>query len=252
MANNSNPGIQRHIDNPANTIVSSTAGTTVTWATQTAGSATDFVRAVAAGKPLHYFGVMDAADNSQSEFASNNLHFTGQNGHCEVEISVAFEDCSEHAFTFGFNDTVQDGNFLIDISATTMTKVSSDFCGFLYDGVDATNKDLHCVWVATDVIGTADMDGSIEGQEIRMRGMAPTDGKWLYMKVSLDDRGSGNGLRATFLAVDHLGRSMEKVFNTTVARTTPFCFHFGVENRTDTGGDVFIINPNWAQTIADL
>ena len=252
MANVGSVGIQKHIDNPANTIVSATAGTTVTWATGTPGSATDFVRAVAAGKPLHYFGVMDAVDNSGSEFACNNLHFSVQNGHCAVEIMIQFEDASEHAFCFGFNDTVQDTNLPIDVTDTTMAATATDWIGFVYDGTDATNKDLHCAWVRTDVMGQTDMDGSVDGQSIRMSGLAPTNAKWLYMKVEMQDRGSGSGARATFMATDHTGKSAEKVFNTTIDRATPLCYHLYIENRTATGGDVFLVNTNWEQSIPDM
>jgi len=252
MANMGSTGIQRHIDDPSVTVIAAATATGVTWVSDATGSATDFVKAVAAGKPTHYFGVMDAVDNSLLEFCGNNLDFTAQNGHCAVEIMIQFEDASEHSFNFGFNDTVEDGNLPIDLSATTLTKTASTYCGFVFDGTDATNKDLYCVWVDDDSIGQADTAGSVDGQEIRMRGMAPTDAKWLYLKVELDDRGSGNGARATFLAVDHLGRSMEKVFNTSVDRDCPLCYHLAIENRTATGGDVFLVNTNWEQTIPNM
>jgi len=252
MANMGPQGILRHIDDPATAIVSGTAGTTVTWLGEAGGSATLFVRAVAAGKGLHYKGVMDAVDNSLLEFASNNLYFTAQEGHCAVEIMIQFEDASEHAFTFGFNDTCEDTNLPIDLLTTTLTKTATDFCGFVYDGTDATNKELHCVWVDNGTIGQSDANGSVGNQAIRMKGMAPTDAKWLYMKVELQDRGSGNDARATFLAVDHLGRSVEKVFNTTVGRAIPFCYHLAIENRTATGGDVFLRCCNWEQSIPSM
>jgi len=252
MANIGSQGILKHIDDPTITVIADTVAAGKTWISEAGGSATDFVRAVAAGKGLHYKGVMDAVDNSLLEFAGNDLIFTVQEGHCSVECLIQFEDASEHSFNFGFNDAVTDTNLPIDLSITTLAATATDFCGFVYDGTDATNKDLHCVWVKDNVLGTTDADGSIDGQAIRMKGMAPTDAKWFYMKVELQDRGSGNGARATFLAVDHLGRSVEKVFDTTVERATPFCWHLAIENRTDTGGDVFLKHCNWEQTTADM
>lgn len=252
MANVGPQGILRHIDDPTVTVIAAATATGTTWVSDATGSATDFVRAVAAGKGVHYKGVMDAVDNSLLEFCGNDLIFAAQEGHCSVECLIQFEDASEHAFCFGFNDTVEDGNLPIDLLVTTLTKTSTDYCGFVYDGTDATNKDLHCVWVATDVIGQSDADGSVDGQSIRMSGLAPADGKWFYMKVELQDRGSGNGARATFMACDHTGKSAEKVFDTTVGRTIPFCWHLAIENRTDTGGDVFLKHCNWEQTTADM
>ena len=79
--------------------------------------------------------------------------------------------------------------------------------------------------------------------------MAPTASKWLYLKVEMQDRGSGNGVRATFLATDHNGRSVEKVFNTTVDRTTPMCFYFALEARASSQRNCYIKLPAWEQTI---
>lgn len=252
MANMGPVGILKHIDDPSTSIVASSTGTTITWATNTAGGATDFVRTVAAGKGVHYYGVMDAVSGSSSEFASSYKWFTVQEGHCAVEIIVQFSDI-DHAFTFGFNDTVNDGNLPIDISGTTLSATATDFCGFVYDGTDSTNKDLNCVWVDANTIGQADTDGSIDGKAIRMSGMAPTAGKWFYMKVEMQDLGSNKDARVTFLATDHLGRSMEKVFNTTVLRTMQFCYHFCAETTNDTAANyIYLRGCNWEQTIPNM
>jgi hypothetical protein len=86
-----------------------------------------------------------------------------------------------------------------------------------------------------------------------MNGMAPTAAQWLYMKVEMQDRGSGNGVHATFLAVDHTGKSVCKEFNTSVDRDCPLCFYFGVENRSGSATpSIYIKSPNWKQTIADM
>lgn len=251
MANMGSVGILKHIDNPATAIVADAAVNTVAWAANTAGSATNFVRAVSAGKGLHYYGLMDAASGSSSEFASSYKWFTVKEGHCAVEIMVQFTDIT-HAFTFGFNDTVADGNLLIDISGTGLTKQTTDFCGFVYDGTTATNKDVHCVWVDADTISTSDANGSIDGKAIRMSGMHPTADKWFYMKVEMQDQGANKDARATFLAVDHLGRSVEKVFNTTVLRTIQFCYHFVTENKSNDANSIYLKGCNWEQTIPNM
>lgn len=258
MANIGSKGILRHIDDPSVTVIGADGSSVAnmagqTWVSDADTSDVDFVRAVVAGKGLHYKGVLHTTDNNLIEFASAGLYFAAQEGHCEVEVMLQFEDASEHAFTFGFNDTVEDNNLPVDItSGTTLTKTATTFCGFVYDGIDATNKDLHCVWVDDDSIGLADANGRVSGQPIRMAGMKPTDAKWLYLKVELQDRGSGNGARATFLAVDHTGFSMERTFNTSVDRDAPLCWHLAAENRSAVGGDIFIKHCNWSQTMPNM
>ena len=251
MANMGPQGILCHIDDPATSIVGSTAGTTITWATNTAGNATDFVRAVAAGKGVHYYGAMDAVNSSSSEFATNNLNFVALEGHCAVEI-IAQCSVISHAFTFGFNDTVQDSNLPIDCSATTMSATATNGIYFVYDGTDATNKDLHCAWVVGDTMKQTDMNGSVGGQPIRMKGIHPTAAKWFYMKLELDDQGSGTSPIATFLAVDHLGKSVEKRFETNLTRTTPFCYHFCAENTSAAVNYIYLRGCNWEQTIPNM
>lgn len=251
MANMGPVGILKHIDDPSTSILASSAGSTITWATNTAGSATNFARAVAAGKGVHYYGAMDAVSGSSSEFASSYKWFTVQEGHCAVEVIAQFSVIT-HSFCFGFNDTVADGNRAIDISATTLSSVATDFCGFFYDGANATNKDLHCVWVDAGTIATTDANGSIGGQAIRMSGMHPTAAKWFYMKVDMQDLGTGKDARVTFLAVDHLGRSMEKVFDTTVLRTMQFCYHFCAENTSAAVNYIYLRGCNWEQTIPNM
>ncbi len=252
MANAGSEGILRHIDDPSVTVIADASATGVTWVSDATGSATDFVKAVVAGKGLHYKGVMDAVDNSLLEFCSNDLIFYAQEGHCEVDTLIQFEDASEHSFNFGFNDTVEDGNLPVDFSGTTFTPTATAWVGFVFDGTDATNKDLHVYWVNAGSSDQTDSDGSVEGQAVRFAGIAPVDAQWLYLKVSLDDRGSGNGSRATFLAVTDQGISAEKVFNTNITRSTGLCYHLAIENRTATGGDVFLKHTNWAQTIPDM
>jgi len=84
-----------------------------------------------------------------------------------------------------------------------------------------------------------------------MKGMAPTASKWLYLKVEMQDRGSGKGVRATFLAVDHLGRSMEKVFDTSIDRDCQMCYYFACESR-GSANSIYLRQCNWEQTIANM
>jgi len=260
MANVAPKGILEHIDIPSQSIIAAAAATGATgtmWVSDATGSATDFVAAVAAGKGLHYFGVMDAVDNSLLEFAGNWLQFTAQEGHCYIETMIQFEDASEHAFCFGFNDTVEDGNLTVDYATDTLTPTATAFCGFVYDGTDASDNNLVCYWVSAAVSGQTDATGKATsaggGSEyVKMKGIAPTDAKWLYMRVELQDTGSGYYPIATFTATDHTGKSATKEFKTNLTRSTPLCWHLSIENRTATGGDVFLRNCNWAQTIPDM
>ena len=116
----------------------------------------------------------------------------------------------------------------------------------------ATNEELHCYWADDNVLGMADADSSVDGQTVRMRGIAPTASKWLYMKVEMQDRGSGLGVRATFLAVTHTGASVERVFNTSGDRDVALCYYVCAENRDTGTPDVYIKGTNWEQTIPNM
>ena len=247
MANVGSLGIDRHIDDPEVSEVNATAGAAVTWALSSDASDTAFAKAVAASRGLHYAGATAATDNNMIEFCSNDLIFAGQQGHAEIEILMQLDDVTNAAFNFGFNDDVQDaGDTLpVELSGTTWTTTASTFIGFVYD-VNATNDELHAMWVDDN------SDTSKAIADLRFKGMAPTNAKWLYMKVEIDDQGSGNGVRATLLAVDHNGRSVEKTFNTTVDRDAPLCYYFGYENRSASAHNAYIKHCNYAQTIADM
>ncbi len=254
MANIGPKGILRHIDDPVETIVSSTEGTTITWATSADSSDTAIVRAVAAGKGLHYAGALHTTNDNMIEFCSNNLYFAPQEGHCDVEILLQLDVVAGVAVNFGFNDDVLDASNSLPIewsAATTIGANAASFIGLACDTTDATHDDFHCVWVDDSNMGQTDSDALIGGETIRLPNMKLIAGKWLYMKVGLDDRGSGNGARATFLVVDSNGRSLERVFNTSIDRDVPLCFYLGVENRVGTAKNVYIHSPNWSQTIPD-
>lgn len=217
----------------------------IAWLGSSDAGNTPIVRAMAAARGLHASGATDATNNDAIEFSGDQLMFYGQTGHSAVEILVQFDDVTNLAFNFGFNDTVlEDATLPIELSGTTWTSNSTAFVGFVYD-VNATNDELHAFWVD----GGTDTSTAIA--DLRFKGIAPTNSKWLYMKVEMDDRGSGNGVRATLLAVDHTGKSVEKVFNTSVTRSTALAYYFSFENRSASIHTVYIKSPAWEQTIAD-
>jgi len=248
-------GILRHIDDPSITVLHTAAGSTgKTWVSE-GDSGTDFVKAVAAGKGLHYAGATHATTNDFMEFASSEAQFTGQEGHCAVEVMLQLGAVTAVAFNFGFNDqaleTGGSGSLPCEISSAAWASNSGNFLGFVYD-TGATNDELHCFWVDDDSDGMTDADSSVDGKAVRMKGMAPTALKWLYMRVEMQDRGSGNGVRGTFLVVDHNGRSMEKVFNTSLDRDVQMYWYLGIEARADTAVSAYIRDCNWEQTIANM
>lgn len=250
MANAGAKGMYEHIDDPMVSIIDAAASADTTWVADSTNGATDFQRAVAAGKGLHYAAASDTTDNDMQEFCSNNLLFTGQEGQSYVEILLQLDSIDDVAFNFGFHDTVEEvadgGTLPVELSGTTWTSTGSTFIGFVYD-VDATNDELHCFWVDDDV------DTTTAIANLRMIGMAPTADQWLYLRVDMEDRGSGNGVKATFLAVDHNGRSVSKEFNTTVDRDCPLCYHFSFENRANSAAtNCYIKHCNFGQSTADM
>ena len=210
---------------------------------------TAFVRVVAAGKGLHVAGALTNVNADRLEFMSDQLLFTGQEGHSSVELLLQLSSIANVAFFFGFNDAATGPNNIIPVKldATTFTQNAADGClGILFD-TNADNDELHCFW------GNAATKTTTAIADLRMNGMAPTASKWLYMKGEMQDLGSTSGkVRATFLAVDHNGRSVEKVFNTSVDRDLPMNLYLGVENRSTTARSVYIKCPAWQQTIADM
>lgn len=257
MPNIGPKGILRHIDDPTKSIVSSSEGTTVTWATSGDSSDTTIVRATAAGKGAHYTGALTTTDNNMIEFCSNNLYFAPQEGHCEAEIIVQFDVVAGLSFNFGFNDDVLETNNTLPMEFSAVTTIGPNatdatFVGFLIDTTDATDDCLHCVWADDGTATQTTSTGRVGGELIKMPGMTLTAAKWFYMKVELDDTGSGNSPRATFLAVDHNGHSEERTFETNLDREVPLCFYFAVENRAATAKNVYIRCPNWAQTMPNM
>ena len=247
MANVGPTGIVRYEEKLAVDNISTAAADGIGWLTSADAADTAFARAVAAGKGLHLAGALAATDNNMIELCGDSLMFAGQEGHCAVELLIAFDVITDLAFNFGFNDAVLETSNTLpcELAAKTWVTNASTFAGLVFD-VDATDDELHVMWVDDD-------SDSVEAiANLRMKGIAPTAGKWLFMRVSLQDRGSGKGLRATFLVVDHNGRSVEKTFNTTVDRDCPLCWYLGVENRAATAHNVYIKGIAWEQAVADL
>jgi len=247
MANVGSKGIVRYEETFATDNIATSGADGIGWIVSSdAGSA--FARTVTAGKGLHLYGTSDTGAADRQEFVSDLAIFTGQEGHSSVEVMLQLGTITDVAFNFGFNDAVTGANNIIPakIDSGTITGQSADgFVGIIFD-TEATNDELHCFWRN----GAVDTTTAIA--DLRMVGMAPTAAKWLYMKVEMQDRGSGNGVRATFLAVDHNGRSVEKVFNTTVDRDCPLCYYLGVECRGTAAKNIYIKCPNWEQAIANM
>ena len=74
--------------------------------------------------------------------------------------------------------------------------------------------------------------------------------QWLWLRVEMQDQGSGQPVRATFHAAQN-GRTMTKEFTTSVDRDVALCWYLGVENRDALARGIFIKAPAWEQTIAD-
>ena len=252
MANVGSKGIVRYEETFAtDTVAGGSAGSDgtaadgIAWIGSSDTGNTPFVRAMNTARGLHVSGATDATGATDMiEFNGDQLMFYGQTGHSAIEIMVQFTDITNMAFNFGFNDEVLDSGAVtpIALSGTTWASTAGTFVGFVFD-TDADNDNLHCFWVD----GGTDTTTAIA--DLRMKGFAPTNSKWLWMRVEMQDRGSGNGVRATLLAVDHTGRSAEKVFNTTVTRTTALGYYFCMANRSASAHTCYIKLPCWEQGI---
>lgn len=251
MANMGSQGIVKHIDDPSTAILNTSEAGGKTWVSY-ASTGTAFTKVVAAGKGLHYAGVTGGSGGDYLEWAGQLLQFSGQEGHSAIELLIQFSSVTALAFNFGFNDDVLETTTTlpVEIGTAAWTANADTFVGFVYD-TGATNAELHCYWANGGTEGMSNANSSVDGKPVRMKGMAPTASKWLYLKVEMQDRGSGKGVRATFLAVDHLGRSMEKVFNTSVARTTALCYSYLVESR-GAAITTYLKCPNWEQTVPNM
>ena len=247
MPNVGSKGIVRYEETLAADNIGASQTDGIAWL-QTNDAGTAFGRAVAAGKGLHVFGATSTGGANRHEFLSDTLMFTGQEGHSSVEILLQLGAVSDVAFNFGFNDAVTGPNNIIPVKldSVTFTQNAADgFLGFVYD-TSADNDEMHAFW------GNGGTKTTTTTADLRMVGLAPTASKWFYMKVEMQDRGSGNGVRATFMCADHKGRTAEKVFNTSVDRDLPLNYYLGVENRTTTAVNIYLKGIAWEQTIANM
>lgn len=206
---------------------------------------TSFVRSMSAARGLHIAGSLAGTDNNMVEFCGDQLMFYGSVGMNAIDVLVQFDVATNIAFNFGFSDDVTEtSNTLpVELSATSFASSASTYLGFVFD-TDATNDEIHCFWTDDDVDST-----EVIG-DLRMKGMSLTANKWLWLRVEMQDRGSGSGVRATFHAVQD-GKHMTKEFNTTVDNDAGLCWHFSAENRSAVAHGVYIKLPSWEQTISD-
>jgi len=225
--------------------ISTGAADGIAWVVSSDSSDTAFARATVAGAGLVASGALHTTDNNMIEFCGDTTQFYAQNGHVAVECMLYVSSVADLAINFGFNDDSLDGgNTLpIELSGTTWTTTASTACVLVYD-VDATNDEWHCMWVDDDV------DTTTAIADLRMRGMAPEASKWMYLRVELHDRGSGNGARASFM-VTQAGKSCVKEFNTNIDRDCALCWYLGLENRAETAHTVYVMAPGWKSSIAD-
>ncbi len=217
----------------------------IAWIGSADTSDTAFVRAVNTNRGLHVAGALTTTDNNRVEFMSDQLMFTGQTGFSSVETLLQLDVVTDIAIFFGFNDAATGpGNIIpVKLATTTFTQNAADGClGILLD-VDATNDEFHCFW------GNGGTKTTETAATLRLVGMGLTAAKWFHMKITMQDRGSGNAVRATFAITDHTGKSAEKTFNTSVDRDLPMNFYLGLENRAATAHNIYIKLPSWEQSI---
>ena len=172
-------------------------------------------------------------DNEMAEVDFGALNYRVQDGMMSMEARVSLERtvCAANvAFT---DETTESGNTLgVELSGTTFTSTASTWCGFVCDS-DATNDNWHVFWVD----GDSDTDTPIATLNT---GIPMQATEWITLKVTLTDRGSGNGARATFFAQTENGESWEYSANTNVSRSTALTPSVGIENRTTTGAFIDI------------
>ena len=204
-----------------------------------------FIRAYNVGRGAHIAGSLAATNDNMLEFNGDKLMFYGSTGFNSVETLVQFDVATDIAFNFGFHDEVTEvsATLPVELSTTTFYSSASTFLGFVFDTA-ATNDELHCFWVDDDVDTTETI------ANLRMKGMTLKAAKWLWLRVEMQDRGSGSGVRATFHAAQD-GKSMTKEFNTTVDNDAALAWYFAAENRSAIGHNVYLKLPAWEQSIND-
>jgi len=256
MANVGKTGIVRYEETFAvDTIISGTLGTNIAvpangiaWLSCADTSDTSFVRAMSATKGLHIAGSLAATDDNKIELTGDQLMFYGQTGFNAIDVLLQADTASSLAFNFGLNSTVDPNyaggtNLIVSLATATWYSTGSTFCGLVKD-FDATNDEVHCFWVDDDVDTTESL------ANLRMQGASFVANKWAYMRVEMQDRGSGSGVRATF-HYEQDGKTFEKVFNTSVDRDAGLCWYLGIQNRAAIARGVYVKLPSWEQSISD-
>ena len=246
MANSGSVGVIKDLETWLTDNISTASADGIKWVTSVDTSDTAFARAVAAGRGIHAAGALAATANNLIELCGDLTHVYGQTGHYVLEVQIQMDIVAAIAFNIGLNDDSLDaGNTLpVELSGTTWTSTASSFIGFVFD-TDATNDDVHCFWVDDDT------DTSKAIADLRLSGAAPVASKWAMARIELQDRGSGNGVRATFLWVQD-GKSFEKVFDTTLDRDVGLVPYIGIEQRaTPSAANVYVKYIYQEQSIAD-
>lgn len=244
MANTGSVGIIEDIENFLTDNVSTGSADGIKWANSSDGG-TAFVRAAAAGKGIHLSGITAATDDHLHELCSDTLDTYVQDGYNMLEVLFQLDVVTTVAINIGFNDDVLDASNTLpaELSTTTWTTNAATFVGLVFD-VDATNDDVHCMWVDDDA------DTSTAIGDLRMKGASLQADKWMMARVELQDQGSGKGARATFtFAVD--GKTFSKTFETTIDRDVALCPYIGFENRDAVAHTMLIKYIKRAQSIAD-
>ncbi len=206
---------------------------------------TSFTVSQSAALGNHLAGSQAGTDNNLIEFNSIKTMFYGQQGFTAVDLMVRFDAVANMTFNFGFHDDVTESSAAIpvELSTTTWASTASTFLGFVFD-TQATDDELHCFWVDDDT------DTVVPLGDLRCKGMALTADKWLYMRVEMQDQGSGKPVRATFHAA-HDGKTITKEFTTTVDRDQALCYYFGCQATSTTARGIFLKAPGWEQSISD-
>ncbi len=235
MANVGSIGKTRYVEDWLTDNISTTSADGICWVNSSDTSDTAFARAAAAGKGLHCTGALTTTDNNLIELCHDTAYVFGQDGCHSIEVLMMLDDVTNVAFNIGFNDDSLDASNSLpaELATATWTTNAATFVGLVYD-VDATNDDLHCMWVDDD------NDSAETLANLRMNGMAPANSTWCSYRVEIQDRGSGNGVRAIFTFTDSYGRSCEKTFDTTVDRDCALVPYIGVENRSASAHNVYI------------
>lgn len=244
MGNTGSVGVIERLETFMVDDINTAAGNGIGWVTAVAGGATAFVRASSAAAGIHCLGVISAADNDLLELCGDEIFVYGQTGYNMIEVLFQANVVTALAFNIGFNDDSLEASPLpIELSGTTWTTNATDAIMLVLD-MDATNYEVHCMWVDDG------NDTSEAIADLRMRGASLQADKWAMARLELQDRGSGNGLRATFTFAQD-GKSFQKEFNTSLDRDIALVPYIGFESRVATASNIRIKYIKQAQSIAD-